>query len=43
VRGAILQLPQYAFIVWFSVNKKHRDKFTFLHFTLIALFKAAGV
>jgi hypothetical protein len=27
--GAIAPLPQYAFKVWFSVKKKHRDNFTF--------------
>jgi hypothetical protein len=27
--GAIIPLPQYAFMAWYSVKKKHRDKFTF--------------
>jgi hypothetical protein len=29
MRGAIPTLSQYAFIAWCSVNKKHRDNFTF--------------
>jgi hypothetical protein len=33
MRGAIPSLPQYPFIAWYSVQKKHRDKFTFI-FTL---------
>jgi hypothetical protein len=27
--GTILPLPQYAFMAWCSVKKKHRDNFTF--------------
>jgi hypothetical protein len=27
--GVIPPLPQYVFMVWFLVNKKHRDIFTF--------------
>jgi hypothetical protein len=27
--GAIPPLPQYAFMAWCSVKKKHRDNFTF--------------
>jgi hypothetical protein len=27
--GAIPPLPQYAFMAWCSVTKKHRDSFTF--------------
>jgi hypothetical protein len=27
--GDIPPLPKYAFMVWFSVKKKHRDNFTF--------------
>jgi hypothetical protein len=33
IREAILPLPQYAFMTWYSV-KKHRDKFTL---TLLSL------
>jgi hypothetical protein len=29
MRGAILSFPQYAFMTWCSVKKKHRDNFTF--------------
>jgi hypothetical protein len=29
MHGAIPLLPQYAFMVWFSVKKKHRGNFTF--------------
>jgi hypothetical protein len=28
MRGAIHPLPQYTFMAWCSVSKKHRDKFT---------------
>jgi hypothetical protein len=36
--GAILSLPQYVFMAWYSV-KKHRDNFTFspLSFTFEVL------
>jgi hypothetical protein len=27
--GAIPSLPQYAFMAWYSVERKHRDNFTF--------------
>jgi hypothetical protein len=30
MRGAILALPQYAFITWYSLKIKHRDKFHLL-------------
>jgi hypothetical protein len=30
MRGAIPPLPQYAFMVWYSVKKRHRDNFTFV-------------
>jgi hypothetical protein len=32
--GAILPLPQYAFIAWCSAERKHRDNSTFT-FTVI--------
>jgi len=31
MRGTILPLPQYAFMAWCSVKKKHRDNFTLLY------------
>jgi hypothetical protein len=34
MRGAILPLPQYAFMAWCSVKKKHRVSFTCLLFML---------
>jgi hypothetical protein len=33
MHGAIPPLPQYVFMAWCLV--KHRDKFTFLYFTLL--------
>jgi len=30
MRGAIPPLPQYAFMAWCLVKKKHRDNFTLL-------------
>jgi hypothetical protein len=35
MRGAIPPLPQYAFMAWYSVKKKHRDNFTFTNILLL--------
>jgi hypothetical protein len=32
--GAMSPLPQYAFMVWFSLKNKHRDSFAFTFYML---------
>jgi len=35
MHGTISPLPQYAFMAWCSVKKKHRDNFTFTLYELV--------